>query len=56
MECIRCLFDTETTDAVLDEVGVCNYCRLFERMGRSQEPILMVERTKYLHISDVVSF
>lgn len=34
MECSRCLFDTETTDAILDADGVCNYCRLFERMEK----------------------
>ena len=32
MECSRCLFDTETTDATLDSEGICNYCRLFEKM------------------------
>lgn len=32
MECNKCLFDTETTDAILDSEGICNYCRLFEKM------------------------
>ena len=34
MECKKCLFDTETTDAVLDKRGVCNYCQLYARMNR----------------------
>lgn len=34
MECKKCLFDTDTTDAVLDSEGICNYCRLYEEMEK----------------------
>ena len=32
MECVRCLFDTETTEIVLDQDGICNYCNLYDQM------------------------
>jgi hypothetical protein len=34
MECRRCLFDTQTTDILLDSNGICNYCAQDEKMER----------------------
>ena len=44
MECKKCLFDTKTTDIVLDEEGICNYCHLFEQMEK-EYPIVQGKKS-----------
>lgn len=38
MECKRCLFDTKTSDIIIDQNGICNYCKLYDQMEQ-QYPI-----------------
>ena len=55
-QCTRCVMDTDATDIVFDQYGVCNYCSEFLERSRhilGQNPVRKKEKLQTLILRSV---